>query len=267
MRQRSRFLVFMLVSESERAPAKPADDFPQILETGNRVARIFLSSLPPPHMWGGGKDLKNMQATVSSFQNLGEIICWLCKGPLRLTAHHVHLKVSTTTTLPTIRKKKVTHQDVSAFVAHATLHWPGQLTELPVICPAVALLGKTAADMKTALDNHFATAFRGLTTLAQMLNILVLVFVTDAHKANRLLFRMYLACATANLLLIHQLCFMHQVSLCVGAVYRPLRVLGYSNANLCEVRPVAAESYIRYVQSSCLVSGFRDFGPPNYRFL
>ena len=148
-------------------------------------------------------------------------------GILEVMFDETEIKVSKAIRLPCLKKIKIAVTEAPVMITHGTLFWKGSSPKgIPVVCPAVGMQSKTGQDMLAVVDRSLKEACGSVTDLAATVAIFILIVISDAAKANRLLVRHLRTRAAANTLVLHLMCFMHQVSLSVGNCYTPLKVLG-----------------------------------------
>ena len=147
-------------------------------------------------------------------------------GTLELAFDETELKVSVPQRLPSLKKTKFSHIEVPTMIAHGVLSWPGRDYSSSILFPARGLVNKTGGDMLAMINGTLQDSCGGIDALASKLALLCVIIVSDAAKANKALVRSLAASVGHNTLVLHLLCFMHQVSLAVGNCYTPLQVLG-----------------------------------------
>ena len=145
---------------------------------------------------------------------------------LEVSFDETEVRVSTPHKFRFARKVKVTQTEIPIMVTHGTLSWGPGSADVPIFFPARGLAEKTAVGMLDHLSKYLVTACGGTDALAAKVSLLVLILVSDAAKANRLLAHFLSSKLSDNTAMLHTLCFMHQVSLSVGAVCGALKILG-----------------------------------------
>ena len=131
-------------------------------------------------------------------------------GFLEVSFDETEIKVSVEKRLEHARKVKHMNCDCSVMITHGTLWWPGNVAR-PLVCPASGLDRNRAADMYAVLTRHLGETCGGLDRLSGGVGLLILIVISDAAKANKKLVRHLVETSGPNVVILHLLCFMHQV--------------------------------------------------------